>query len=91
MKYYISTPPAGPFARFIAGVFVMCTLVAVVFFGVIAFAILMAVIFVALVVAWVRAWWLGRGTQIVQPMQAGVPEEHPVIEAEYTVISRKED
>ena len=91
MKYYLSTTPQGPIARFIAGVLALCAIAAVVAFGLIAFVILVAVISLAFVVAWVRVWWLRRGLKNVPPTQPGVPGQHSVIEAEYKVISRRND
>lgn len=97
MKYYLSPAPPGPFARLVAGIVALLALAGLVFFGLIALAILVVVISTAFAVAFLRAKWLGRkradGLAEAAPgsEQAAVPEEHAVIEAEYTVISRRRD
>ena len=95
MKYYLSPPASGPFARIIASLLAVCVLAAVVFFGLIAFVILVAVVSIVIVVAWVRTRFLkrglGRGQERVQPTEPGSSNDHAVIDAEYKVISRRRD
>jgi len=95
MKYYLSPPASGPFARIVASLLAVCALAAVVFFGLIAFVIIVAVVSIVVVVGWVRAQFLnrglGRGQERVQPREPGSSNGHAVIDAEYKVISRRRD
>lgn len=88
-KYYISPPPVSPLGRIIASVLGLVVIIGAVIFG---FFLLAAAAALGLLL-WaglaMRGWWLRRkGAE--QPRAAGRGESE-VIEAEYTVISRRRD
>jgi len=91
MRYYLSPNPPGPFARLLAGIVALLTLAGLMFFGLIALAILVVVISTAFAVAYLRARWLGRKQGDGLTQTASAPGQNSVIEAEYTVISRRRD
>lgn len=97
MRYYLSPNPPGPIARLLAGIVALLTLAGLMFFGLIALAIFVVVISTAFAVAYVRARWLGRkrGDGLAEKAagaeQSAVSGQDAVIEAEYTVISRRRD
>ena len=100
MPYYVSGPPASPFARLLAGLVGVLALVGAVFFGLFLFAAALAVGLVAWAVIWLRLWWLRRRLQAsgapgespfgrpAEPTQEG---DRPAIDADYEVVSRDQD
>lgn len=89
MRYYISPPPANPLARLLAGVLAVLALAGAFFFGVVVLAFAVGLGLVAWLFLWIRMWWLRRNL----PVETPGPEERSgdVIDAEYTVVSRRDE
>lgn len=92
-RYYISAPPANPLSRILAAVFAVLLLVGAVVFGVFVFAVIAALGLISWVALSVRRWWLGRkGVESPPSAKSEQPADSSnVIDAEYTVISRRRD
>ena len=99
MRYYLSPPPLNPVARILAGLLAVAALVGAFFFGLIILAAAVGLGVVAWLVLTVRVWWLRRrfragsgdsGKPAGQSTPGGV-RKPDVIDAEYEVISRRED
>jgi hypothetical protein len=100
---YISGPPMNPLTRLMAAIIGVLALVGAFFFGVFIFVGALVLGLLAWVAIRLRIWWLRRrlgnvGTVSPGGFGAQRPGEAPsskngedVIEAEYEVISRKEE
>ena len=100
MPHYFSPPPMNPLSRILAGLFAVLALVGALFFGVFILVLAVGLGVLAWLVLTLRMWWLrrgrhgqaaGRGQDHV--VREGGVENHgdDVIEADYEVISRRED
>jgi len=92
MKYLIGQPPVNPLLRFFAAAVAAITLAVAVFFGAVVFVVITGLLVVLGTVFWMRCWWLGRQLRSGHKPSAtsGRPDDG-VIEAEYTVVSKRED
>lgn len=95
MPYQIGPPPMNPLMRLLTALFGLLALIGAFFFGFILLAVALAVGLVAFAVIQLRLWWLRRKFEASGRMP---PEEvdqasddGTVIDAEYKVVSRKED
>ena len=89
MRYYISPPPVSPLARVIASVFAVLAVIGAAVLGLFMLAALIGFGLLAWLVLTIRRWWVRRRRPQAQAQRhQGNPE---VIEAEYTVISRRRD
>ena len=92
-RYYISAPPSNPLSRIFAAVFAILLIVGAVVFGVFVFAVIAAVGIISWIGLSVRRWWLRR--KGVEQPPSGAPnrptDSSNVIDAEYTVISRRRE
>ena len=92
-RYYITPPPMNPISRILASLFAVLLIVGAVIFG---FFVLAGGIVLGLlgwIVLSVRGWWLrkkGIETPQAPPSQASTNSTDS-IDAEYTVISRRQD
>lgn len=100
MGYYIAPPPMNPVSRILAGLLGLLAVVGAFFFGlvVLAFAIglgILAWLLVTLRMWWLRRRWRREGDRVGPAGAAGPgrPDrgQDEVIEADYEVISRRED
>lgn len=89
MPYYIAPPPMNPLTRLLAGVLAVLALVGAFFFG---FFILIFALGFGLV-GWLalslRLWWLRRKNPAAPA--PGKDRADDVIDAEYRVVSRKDE
>jgi predicted lipid-binding transport protein (Tim44 family) len=99
VRYYIAPPPMNPVTRVLAGLLAVAALVGALFFGLIIFAAALGLGLLAWLILSVRIWWLKRrmprGASTAAD-SAGEPrargsDEGKVIDAEYEVISRREE
>lgn len=88
-RYYISGPPASPIARIIASILGVLVVVGAIIFGFFLLAAAAALGLLLWIGLSVRGWWLRRKVGEKSRPEAG--KESDVIEAEYTVISRRRD
>ena len=97
MQNYLNSPPMNPLTRFFAAVAGAVVLTGALFFGLFIFLGSLALGLIAWISLWVRAWWLGRSGVTSHsdaeghPRAGGAERSVEVIEAEYTVVSRRED
>ena len=91
MQYYISPPPMKPLSRLLAGVVAVFALVAACFFGLIVLALAVGIGMLFWLGIRLRLWWLRRHIPPVDTTPAGTPQKGKVIDAEYTVVSRRKD
>ena len=99
MRYYLEPPRMNPVARVLAGLLAVAALVGAVFFGLIIFAAALGLGLLAWLILSVRMWWLRRrmtrgapgAADAVRDPRARRAEAGEVIEAEYEVISRREE
>jgi hypothetical protein len=95
MPYYINQAPMNPVSRVIASMLAVLAVVGAVFFGL----IVLVVVFGLGLLLWLgirlRMWWILRNQPRNQPRTQAAPdpqgEAGEVIDAEYTVVSRKPD
>lgn len=90
MPVYISPPPRNPLAQLFAAVVGVLTMAAAFIFGLVALAVVGGIAALMGIAAWIYSWRLRRQ---MRHHEASRPREGSVdvIEAEYTVISRKSD
>ena len=91
MDYFSSPPPMNPFSRALAVVTAVLALAAAFFFGLIVLALAVGFGLLFWLGIRMRMWWIRRH---MPPMEAKPETGHKqaeVIEAEYTVISRRSD
>jgi len=91
MPYYISPAPMNPISRVLAALVAALALVAAFFFG-----LVVLVLFVgAGLVLWLgfrlRMWWIRRNLPLDETTPDHSPGKGEVIDAEYTVVSRRRD
>lgn len=91
MKYYLSPTAPGPLARFLAGVVALLVMVGLLFFGLIALAMLVALITIAVAVSYLRIWWLRQKPGNAFSAKTSVARPASVIETEYKVVSRRQE
>lgn len=89
MRYYISPPPVNPVSRVFAAILAALVLLGAVFFGLVVLLLVVGVLLVLGLVFGLRSWWLGRHPIEARVVKARVPGEGNVIDAEYTVVSRR--
>ena len=85
MPYYISPPPMNPLARLLAGMLAVIALAGAFFFGVFVLIVVVGVGFVAWLFLWIRMWWIRRKTPQSDERKG------EIIDAEYTVVSRRDE
>ena len=93
MKYFIGPPPpSNPVVRVLAAVLAALALAVAVFFGAVVVMVLTGLVLLLGSAVWLRCWWLGRRLRSGRKPDS-TPEQSgdTVIEAEYTVLSRRED
>jgi len=100
MPYYISPPPQSPLTRIVAGIIAVFALVGAFMIGLVAILVVAGVGLIAagaigLRIAWIRRQLRKHG---IDPGAAANPtatdsgqDSGQVIEAEYTVISKREE
>ena len=98
MRYpYLAPPPLNPFARILAGLVAVAAVIAAFFFGLVILAVAVGLGVLAWLALSVRLWWLrrrlrdGRGTGRAGTAGPGTGRDSDAIDAEYEVVSRRED
>ncbi|MGD8385243.1 MAG: hypothetical protein PVF89_07540 [Lysobacterales bacterium] len=97
MPYYISPPPQNPLTRILAAIFVALALTGAFMLGMAALIVVAGLGLVAGLVLWARIAWIRRALkkQGIDPAtgrRAGrTTAQDDVIEAEYTVVSKRKD
>lgn len=100
MRYYISPPPQNPLTRIIAGILAVFTLAGAFMLGMVALLVVAGVGLIAGCAIWLRLAWIKRrlrksGVDLnakTSPSEtASTKVSGQVIDAEYTVISKRED
>jgi hypothetical protein len=81
----------NPLSRLLAGVVAVLALVAAFFFGLIVLALAVGIGMLFWLGIRLRLWWLRRHIPPVDTTPAGTPQKGKVIDAEYTVVSRRKD
>jgi len=100
VPYYIAPPPLNPVSRVLAALLGVLALVGAFFFGLVVLAVAVGLGVLAWLFVTLRIWWLRRRWQ--DPVSGGPrsakgrPDANgrrgdEVIEADYEVISRRED
>jgi len=91
MQYYIGPPPMNPLSRALAAVMAVLALVAVFFFGLIVLALAVGAGLLFWLGVRLRLWWMRRHLPPLDSAPASRPHKGEVIDAEYTVVSRRKD
>ena len=100
VAYFLAPPPLNPLSRILAGLLAVLALVGAFFFGVFVLALALGLGALAWLVLAARMWWLrrqwqkhgssGEYSQAVSPGSAD-QRRTDVIDADYEVVSRRED
>lgn len=100
VRYYLAPPPLNPASRILAGLLAVLALVGAFFFGMIVLALAVGLGALAWLVLTLRVWWLRRQWGNRGPGGGPGPAQGPggagerngeVIDADYEVLSRRED
>ena len=97
MPYYISPPPQNPFTRLIAAVIAVFVLVGSFMIGFAALLVVAAVGMVLAIAIWIRVAWIRhrmkkQGVNFeANPFNRQPQDNGNVIDADYTVVSEKDD
>ena len=91
MEYFSSPPPMNPFSRALAVVTAVLALAAAFFFGLIVLALAVGFGLLFWLVFRIRLWWIRRHLPPIEARPETRQNQDEVIEAEYTVISRRSD
>ena len=79
----------NPVSRLLAAIFAVLAVVAAMFFGFIVLIILLAAFSLFTLVFYLRSRWLGRANGAHVPGKKSSVSDGTVIDAEYTVVSRR--
>lgn len=88
-RYYISPPAMSPLGRVIAGLIAALSVIGAFIFGIFVLGIAIGLGVILILVASARNWWQRRNSGWTPPQETEQSRES--IEAEYTVISRRQD
>ena len=101
MPQYIAPPPMNPLSRLLAGILAVLALAGAFFFGIFVLGLVAGLGLIAWLVFSIRMWWLrkkyagnlsGMGGMDSQSRgQDSGAGNGDIIEAEYTVVSRKDE
>lgn len=95
MPYYISPPPQNPVTRIITAIIGVFVLAGAFMVGMAALAVVAVVGLIAGIMIWIRVAWFKRQLQkngVDLGMSNNVPPSSGhIIDAEYTVISERQD
>ncbi len=100
MPYYISPPPQSPLTRIIAGIIAVFALVGAFMIGLVALLVVAGLGLIAAFVIWLRIAWIRHqlqkngikpGTTANSTTTDSGKGSGQVIEAEYTVISKRDE
>jgi hypothetical protein len=95
MPYRLPRPPLNPQSRILAGLLAVLALAGAFFFGLVMLALAVGLGVLAWLVQTLRLWWLrrqGRDKARGGSSRAGPDVRHgEVIEADYEVVSRRDD
>jgi predicted lipid-binding transport protein (Tim44 family) len=94
VRHYIAPPQLNPVSRVLGGLLGLLVLVGAFFFGLIVLAVAVGLGLLAWLVLTLRMWWLRRHWQSRNgPGGPGASgrRENDVIEADYEVVSRRDD
>ncbi len=81
----------NPLSRALAAVMAVLALVAAFFFGLIVLALAVGIGLLFWLGIRLRLWWMRRHIPPEDTVPASTPQQGEVIDAEYTVVSRRKD
>jgi len=79
----------NPLSRLIAAIVAVLLLTGAFFFGLAVLAVLVVVFSIFGLVIYLRSWWRSRGAGSARTIRSRTESDGTVIDAEYTVISRR--
>ena len=93
MQKQFPTPyyPMNPLSRALAAVMAVLALAAAFFFGLIVLALAVGIGLLFWLGIRLRLWWMRRHISAFDTAPANRPQKGEVIDAEYTVVSRRKD
>ena len=107
MPQYIAPPPMNPLSRLLAGILAVLALAGAFFFGIFVLGLVAGLGLIAWLVFSIRMWWLRKkfagnlsgmggmggmgGMDSQNREQDAGADNGDIIEAEYTVVSRKDE
>ena len=91
MPYYISQQPTNPVMRVLAALFAVIAFVGAFFFGLIIVAVVAGLGLLFFLGLRLRMWWLMRNRPSGPSQTTTRSAESQVIDAEYTVVSKRQD
>ena len=91
MPYYISQTPMNPLSRVLAALVAALALLGAFFFGLVVLALFVGVGLVFWLGLRLRIWWFRRHLPRNEVTPDHNPEQGEVIDAEYTVVSKRRD
>jgi len=90
MPVYLTPPPRNPLLQALAAIVAALALVGAFMLGLVALAVVAGLAILVGAAAWIQAWRVRRRLRTVMEQEPASREEG-FIEAEYTVISRREE
>ncbi len=91
MQYYINSSPMSPLSRLLAVVMTVVALAAALFFGLIVLALAFGIGLVFWLSFRLRLWWMRHHSPENDAPLSDSELKRKVIDAEYTVVSRRKD
>jgi len=91
MPYYITQQSANPVVRILAALFAVLAFVGAFFFGLIILAVVVGLGLLFWLGIRLRLWWLLRNRPPGATQADSRSTESQVIDAEYTVVSKRQD
>jgi len=91
MPYYISQTPMNPVSRVLATLVAALTLVGAFFFGLVVLVLFVGIGLLLWLGFWLRMWWIRRQLPREEAAAEPKPGQGEIIDAEYTVVSRRRD
>lgn len=91
MPVYFTPPPGNPLTRLVAAILAVLVMVGAFMLGVVALAVVTGLAVILGVAMWLRTWRIRRNLRRGAATRRDGARESDIIDAEYTVISRRRD